>query len=72
MGLPWWPSVRLHAPNAGGQGLIPGQETRSHMQQLRPGTAKSIYKFLKKKERNEHPQKTNKQTNPTADIYTQW
>ena len=23
--------VRLHAPNAGGRGLIPGQETRSHM-----------------------------------------
>ena len=23
--------VRLHAPNAGGPGLIPGQGTRSHM-----------------------------------------
>ena len=37
--------LRLHAPNTGDQGLIPGQETRSHMQQLRPGTAKSIYTF---------------------------
>ena len=27
--------VRLHAPNAGGPGLIPGQGTRSHMPQLR-------------------------------------
>ena len=39
--------LRLHAPNAGGLGLIPGQGTRSHMPQLRvhmpqlrPGTAK--------------------------------
>ncbi|TEA36862.1 hypothetical protein DBR06_SOUSAS44310005, partial [Sousa chinensis] len=23
--------IRLHAPNAGGTGLIPGQGTRSHM-----------------------------------------
>ena len=23
--------IRLHAPNAGGLGSIPGQETRSHM-----------------------------------------
>ncbi|TEA22658.1 hypothetical protein DBR06_SOUSAS14710058, partial [Sousa chinensis] len=23
--------LRLHVPNAGGQGLIPGQGTRSHM-----------------------------------------
>ena len=41
--------LKLHAANAGGQGLIPGQETRSHMPQirvcmpkLRPGTAKQI------------------------------
>ena len=27
--------ARLHAPNAGGLGLIPGQGTRSHMPQLR-------------------------------------
>ena len=28
--------LRLHAPNAGGLGSIPGQETRSLMPQLRP------------------------------------
>ncbi|TEA34995.1 hypothetical protein DBR06_SOUSAS9710069, partial [Sousa chinensis] len=27
--------LRLHAPNAGGPGLISGQGTRSHMLQLR-------------------------------------
>ncbi|TEA30806.1 hypothetical protein DBR06_SOUSAS4110278, partial [Sousa chinensis] len=27
--------LRRHAPNAGGQGLIPGQGTRSHVPQLR-------------------------------------
>ena len=27
--------LRLHTPNAGGPGLIPGQGTRSHMWQLR-------------------------------------
>ena len=27
--------LRLCAPNAEGRGLIPGQETRSHMPQLR-------------------------------------
>ena len=32
--------LRLHAPNAGDLGLIPGQGTRSHMLQLRPSTAK--------------------------------
>ena len=39
--------LRLHAPNAGGPGSIPGQGTRSHMPQwrscvlqLRPGVAK--------------------------------
>ena len=32
--------LRLWAPNAGGLGSIPGQETRSHMLQLRPGAAK--------------------------------
>ena len=34
--------LKLHAPKAGGLGSIPGQETRSHMPQLRPSTAKSI------------------------------
>ena len=29
----WW--LRVHAPSAGGLGLIPGQGTRSHMPQLR-------------------------------------
>ena len=37
-----WP--RFHAPNAEGTGSIPGQGTRSHTLQLRPGIAK-----LKKK-----------------------
>ena len=32
--------LRLQAPNAGGQGSIPGQGTRSHMLQLRPRAAK--------------------------------
>ena len=32
--------LRLWAPNAEGPGFIPGQETRSHMLQLRPGTVK--------------------------------
>ena len=32
--------LRLHAPNAGGQGSIPGEGTRSHMLQLRPGADK--------------------------------
>ena len=29
MGLPWGPVAKT--PNAGGPGLIPGQDTRSHM-----------------------------------------
>ena len=32
--------LRLRAPIAGGPGLIPGQGTRSHVPQLRPGAAK--------------------------------
>ena len=28
--------LRLHTPNAGDRGLIPGQGTRSHTPQLRP------------------------------------
>ena len=32
--------LRLHAAHAGGLGSIPGQGTRSHMLQPRPGTAK--------------------------------
>ena len=34
----WW--LRLHAPNAGSLGLIPGQGTRSHVPQLRVGMPK--------------------------------
>ena len=35
-GLPWWSKwQRLHAPNAGGLGSIPGQTTRSHTRQLK-------------------------------------
>ena len=33
-------SLVAHAFNAGGLGLIPAQRARSHMPQLRPGTAK--------------------------------
>ena len=32
LGVQW---LRLHTPNAGGLGLIPGQGTRSHMPQLK-------------------------------------
>ena len=34
--------LRLHAPDAGGLGLIPGLRTRSHVPQLRPSTARRI------------------------------
>ena len=40
--------LRLLTPNAGGLGLIPGQETRYCVSQLRPNTAKKINIFLKK------------------------
>ena len=36
--------LRLRTHNAGGPGSIPGQGTRSHMQQLRQSAAKSIKK----------------------------
>ena len=36
--------LRVHTLNAQGQGSILGQGTGSHMQQLRPGTAKYINK----------------------------
>ena len=32
--------LRLHTTNTGNPGSIPGQGTRSHMAQLRPGTSK--------------------------------
>ena len=38
--LPGGPVVRLCAPKAGASGSIPGQGARSHMLQLRAGTAK--------------------------------
>ena len=34
--------LRLRAPNAGGQGSVPGQGTKSHMLQLRAGEVKEI------------------------------
>ena len=36
--------LRLCALNSGGPGLVPGQGTRSHMPQLRPGAAKDTNK----------------------------
>ena len=39
--------LRLHTPNAGGLGSIPGQETRSHMSPLR------VYMLQLKKKRKE-------------------
>ena len=36
----WW--LRLHASNAGGLGPTPGQGTRSHRPQPRPGVTKQI------------------------------
>ena len=32
--------LRLHTPRQGSLGSIPGEGTRSHVPQLRPGTAK--------------------------------
>ena len=32
--------LRLHSPNSGDLGLIPGQGARSHMLQLRPSSVK--------------------------------
>ena len=34
--------LRLHAPNAGGLGSIPGEGTRSHRKQLRSVAAREI------------------------------
>ena len=38
--------LRLCIPNAGSLGSIPGQGTRAHMPQLRPGTTKYIHEYL--------------------------
>ena len=37
LGVQW---LRVHTPNTGGLGSIPGQGTRYHMLQLRSGTVK--------------------------------
>ena len=37
--------LRLHAPNAGGMGSIPGQGTRSHMPQLKSSRAEMKMKL---------------------------
>ena len=57
--FPGGPVAKLHAPNAGGLGLIPGQGTRSHMLQLkilsavtRPSRAKYINIFKREKKKN--------------------
>ena len=39
--------LTLHAPNVGGPGLIPGQETRSHILQLRVHTPQPRSSALK-------------------------
>ena len=41
--------LRVQAPNAQGLGSTPGQQSRSHMLQLRPSTTKYIYIFFKVK-----------------------
>ena len=46
--------LRIQVPSAGGLGLIRGQETRSHMLELGPGTAK-IKIIVKKKKKKKRP-----------------
>ena len=46
--------LRIQVPSAGGLGLIRGQETRSHMLELGPGTAK-IKIIVKKKKKKKDP-----------------
>ena len=45
--------LRLHTPNAGGSGSIPGQGTRSHMPQPRPIAGKKKYIYINKKIKGE-------------------
>ena len=45
--------LRLHTSNTGCLGSTPGQETTSHLPQLRPGVLKYINNFLKNEWRNE-------------------
>ena len=40
----WW--LKFCAPNAGGQGLVPGRGTKSCIPQLRPSTVKKKKKTL--------------------------
>ena len=47
--VPW---LGLCTPNAGGLGSIPGQGTRPHMSQLRPGTSKPLFFLIKKQNKN--------------------
>ena len=53
--------LRLHTPNAGGPGSIPGQGKRSYMLQqryhvlhLRPGTDKQIINIFKTQMKKKH------------------
>ena len=43
-GLPWWSKwLKLHTPNPGAPGLIPGWGTRFHKLQLKHGTTKQMF-----------------------------
>ena len=46
--------LRMQVPSAGGLGLIRGQETRSHVLELGPGTAKIKIIVKKKKKKDPH------------------
>ena len=52
--FPGGPVIKLHAPDTGGLGSIPGQGTRCHMPQLRVPTTKILHgqinKLRKKKQ----------------------
>ena len=45
--------LRLHTPNAGGPGLIPGWGTSSHMPQLRPSADKQINAYFLRTQNNQ-------------------
>ena len=64
--------LRLHAPNAGGPGLIPDQGTRSHMLQLRPGIAKQINIKKKKKTKKDWTGCSVEQGHQLGDCYRIW
>ena len=48
-----WPGS--HAPNAGGLVLIPGQDSRSHKPQFRPGTTKMKQVNIRKRKKEDLP-----------------